>query len=118
MLSVENVEHNAHGSVTEMTVICSKQKDAEHFAKLEFQLIPVEGTASCVVVTNGRQQAKLEKQIEILQILINQGPMSWDAWASSTSKQNIPKTTFHRHFTELRNAVRIIKENGRWRAVS
>ena len=94
----------------EITLSCTKQKDAEHFDPMTFELQPVPEHESCVLVST--EQAKLEKTKQILGILATSGPLSWDDWLSSTGA---PKTTFHRHFAELKKSGEIIKENGLWR---
>jgi archaellum biogenesis ATPase FlaH len=97
-----------------MVVSCNKQKDAEEFADIRLELIPVDGTDSCIIGDDQAESEKERKALEILTILQEIGPCTWEGWLSSTE---LPKTTFHRHFMELQKKGLIVKENHQWRAL-
>ncbi len=97
---------------SDITLECTKQKDAEHFPSMSFQLVPIEGTESCIVeCMDGRLNEKLQ---QTLGLLADHGPFTWDEWLSSTE---LPKTTFSRRFSELKKKGLIIKENSQWRVL-
>ena len=116
MMSVEDVERNERGSVTGISVVCTKQKDAEHFPPMTFQLEPVHEADSCVVrrTDHLRKQEKDLRTQRILDLLQDAGPLSWDACLSATG---LPRGTFHRYVVELAKNRKIIKENGLWRRI-
>ncbi len=89
-------------------VECAKQKDAEHFPGMSFQLELVPEMDSCVLLRTDIEN--VQKTKHIIDFLAN-GPMRWDEWLSSTG---LAKTTFHRSFSELVKTGQIIKENGLW----
>lgn len=105
------VTHNH--KTKETTLTCSKQKDSDRFEPLIFELEPVEGVNSCVLVSV--EDVRLAKTAQILQILKDLGPLEWEVWRSSA---DIPKSTFQGYFSELRKTGQIIKENTKWRAVA
>lgn len=93
---------------TAITLECSKQKDADHFGDLELNLVAVPECDSCILIQAGEEKAR--KSVQILSLL-ESGPLKWDQWCSSSG---LPKTTFHRFFSELNKTGKIIKENGMW----
>lgn len=97
---------------------CSKQKDAEEFPAQNYLLVPVPGTDSCVVGMEARKQKKEVKSGEILHVLRTQGPLTWEDWFQFLQPHGISKTTFHRHFAELKEMEEIVKENGKWRVLT
>jgi hypothetical protein len=93
-----------------VTLSCEKQKDAEHFESLDLRLEVVEGTDSCVLVDHNPKAERDNRKALVLACL-DDGPLSWDEWLESS---NLPKTTFHRHFSDLKKSDEIVKENGLW----
>ena len=106
-----SVKRSGNGTIH---VECTKQKDAEEFKGLSFDLVGVPGTDSCVVSTDARQAQKEVRTGEILHILRTLGPLTWDAWLSSSG---IARTTFHRTVVELKEKGEIIREKGQWRVI-
>lgn len=95
-----------------ISVTCTKQKDAEEFPVMNFSLITVPGTESCVIGADVRKAKKAEKVSEIWHVLRTQGPLTWDDWLASSKT---PRTTFHRAMVELQEKGQIIREKGKWR---
>ena len=113
MLSVEDIERNDRGSVTGFSVLCTKQKDAEHFSPMTFRVELVPEADSCVVrrTDQDREDEKAQRMKHILGILQSQGPLSWDEFRMASK---LPRSSFHRYMLELKRKGIIIKENGLW----
>ena len=105
----------SRGSKGAIKLECTKQKDAEEFKTISFELVVVPGTDSCVVGSDRRAAEKTLKLGEILQVLADHGPLTWDQWLSSSG---VARTSFQRYVVELKESGQIIRENGTWRAVS
>jgi RecA-family ATPase len=97
-----------------ITLSCTKQKDAEEFKPRMLQLRKVPQVDSCVI-DGSKQQQQHVRTGEILQLLADHGPLSWDDWRSIAEDDGTTKTSFYRFFVELKENEEIIKENGKWR---
>lgn len=99
-----------------LTISCAKQKDSEHFPDIRERFVAVDGTDSGCMVPE--TDPVVEKRENVLKILRENGPFTFDEWFHVVSSTGMPKTTFHRIFVELREKAVIIKENGKWEVSS
>ncbi len=97
-----------------ITLSCAKQKDADHFAEIDLEFRPIDGTGSGVVVAPAHAIAKAQRDQLILQKLADAGELSWDALFQVSG---MSKSTFHRTIVELAKNDKIIKEKGLWRVI-
>lgn len=77
-----------HGTVT---VSCAKQKDAEHFPPIDFQLQTVGKTGSCVLVPSRAREAD---EAEIITILHGLRMATWERWKTEAATQGIDERKF------------------------
>jgi hypothetical protein len=97
---------------------CNKQKDAEEFEDIELKTKAMPEADTIVIVNETRQNAVVAKHYEMLAVLKDFNTLSWDAWFSAMKKQaGMPRTTFSRYLTTLKENHQIIKENGEYRAI-
>ena len=98
-----------------ITVSCDKQKDAEEFEEIALELTKVEGTDSCIVVGGVSKREVQEKESsQVLELLKEIGPSTWDAWRANTGLDSIE---FSRHFDYLRRSGKIEHAEGKsWKA--
>ena len=97
---------------------CNKQKDAEEFDDIELKTKAMPDADTIVIVNETRQNAVVAKHYEMLAVLKDFDTLSWDAWFSTMKKQaGMPRTTFSRYLTTLKENHQIIKENGEYHAI-
>ncbi len=90
---------------------CTKQKDSEEFKDLHFRLHAVPNAESCILTD--MQPRSEDKATQALGWLSTAGKaLSFDDWCSLTK---MPRGTFYRSFTTLRDTGKIVNENGKWR---
>ncbi len=98
----------------DITLECTKQKDAEEFDAMSLRLKPVPSTDSCVLAIKTapteRQQGKAQEVLEFLR----EGPLTFSEWHSDTK---LPKKTFCRYLVSLRENREIIKKKGKYHLV-
>ena len=94
---------------TQVTVTCTKQKDAEEFEPIELELQKVDGTDSCIV--QGAQSAQQRQDIaaEVLNTLSKLQPCRWDDWREATG---LNRSKFQKSFQLLRRNNQAIKGKG------
>jgi hypothetical protein len=86
---------------------CNKQKDAEDFEPIELKLKMVPAVDSCIVIP-------ANNEAQILQILQQKGPLSWDQWCKLSLVSGITRASFQRRVVILRESSKILKEKGKW----
>jgi hypothetical protein len=96
-----------------ITVENDKQKDDEEFEKITMDLAKVSGSESCVLKPYRQEERKaLAVRAELaLNVLRQIGPCSWDDWLEGTG---LPRTTFHRIYTAMKNDGRVFKVDDKW----
>lgn len=107
MLSVEK-------DGNDITISCTKQKDAEEFAPIHLELTSVADTDSCVVVgasDNPRVDAELTLMLEAL---ASRQPCTWDEWIEGVL---LPKSRIFYHIQRLKQQKLVRKEDGKWSVV-
>jgi hypothetical protein len=96
----------------DITISCTKQKDAEEFEAINLELTPVEGTDSCVVSSSGAAIKRDEEYAVVLDALDRLQPCKWDDWTAATG---LSPSRFFKYFPGLKKNGVVIKENGLWR---
>lgn len=115
MMSVERPTKQG----TSMLLKCNKQKDSEEFGTMGMALLSVPEVESCVIVPQSLPDHIRSKQIkasEILKVLVDNAPLTWDEWFQ-LSENLVSRATFGRRVAEFRDTQQIIKENGRFRPI-
>lgn len=101
-----------------LILACNKQKDAEEFEAIELRTRAVPGADTIVIVNETRQNAVIAKSAEMLQVLKDLGPLSWDEWSATMKERaGIPTATFSRYLATLRENKKIAKEKGQYRVI-
>ncbi len=97
---------------------CNKQKDAEEFDDIELKTKAIPEADTLVIVNDSRIARVVAKTGDMLSVLIDLGPLSWDEWAATMKNHTgMPSTTFSRYLAILRENKQIIKEKGQYRAL-
>jgi hypothetical protein len=109
MMSVE-------GEGDRMTLKCNKMKDDREFEDIELELRPIEGTDSCVVVPNTQVANAAQDVDDMVALLMQVQPVSWDAWLASSG---LTKSQFMKRYAKVKTTGRVIKDkvSGLWRVV-
>lgn len=93
-----------------ITILCNKQKDAEHFDDITVRLKPIPGTDSCVIVSD-----RAESNFLILNALRQSNGLGCSLRAIRDEAQRygppVPSTTLKRRLSGLVSSGEIIKEN-------
>lgn len=97
-----------------LTITCTKQKDAEHFDEMRQRFVSVAGTESGCLVPE--VDPAIERQRKVLEILKENGPLTFELWAHAVGSTGIPESTFKRILVSLRQSGAITKVNGQWEA--
>jgi len=102
-----------------LILACNKQKDAEEFEDIELHTKPMPEQDTVVIVNESRSIAVVSKATEMLAVLRDEGPLSWDEWFGTMSaRAGMPRTTFSRYLAGLKESGKIIKENKEYRVSS
>jgi len=79
---------------------------------------PLEDLTSVIIETAVKQpSAKASKLLDVLEILVISGSLTWNEWQEKAEFQNISRSTFNRLWMELKKSGQIIKKNAQWEAV-
>ena len=99
-----------HGSIE---LVCNKQKDAEEFGTLWFDLKVVPVTMRGVADTSCIVESQAQSRSAAILAMLAQGPCTFSEFRRG--RFHIPKTSLHRGLLELAGSGQIIKENGVYR---
>lgn len=95
---------------------CNKQKDAEEFDDIELKTRAVPGADTIVIVNETRAIAAKVRGLQILEVLKDLGPSTWDAlFSAMNSRAGMPRTTFARKLAGLVENDEIVKEKKLYR---
>ena len=95
---------------------CVKQKDAEEFDDIELKTKAMPDEDTVVLVNDSRVARVAAKGADMLSVLKDRGPLSWDTWAAiMDSEAGMPRPTFSRYLAALKENDEIIKEKGQYR---
>lgn len=96
-----------------LVLACNKQKDAEEFEDLILKTKPMPNEDTIVIVNETRVAKVAKKSYDMLGVLREHGPLSWDAWATTMNDTaGMPRTTFSRYLAVLKENGEIVKKNG------
>lgn len=93
-----------------ITMECTKQKDAEDFADLHFQLAPVPGVDSVVIVEDG-----VDRATKLIRLLVTaKSPLGPKAFQRLAQSHGMSRATFFRALADTTGKGQIIEEKGRF----
>ena len=92
---------------------CNKQKDSEDFDPISLELLPIEGTESCVVIPSNAVNRKAELLETMLEVLRVNGRMKWDAWMSAAGMNRSQFTTLYTTVLKPNQTV-VRDDDGYW----
>lgn len=99
-----------------LILACNKQKDAEEFEDIELRTRAIPSADTIVIVNDARVQKAAERSYDMLGVLKENGPLTWDAWFSLMEDgAGMPRPTFSRYLVRLKENGEIIKENKQYR---
>ena len=110
MLSV--VRKQQHGPIE---LVCNKQKDAEEFGTLWFDLKVVPVTMRGIADTSCIVESQAQSRSQAILTMLRRGPCTFSEFLRS--EFHIPRTSLHRGLLELARSGQIVKENGVYRLV-
>lgn len=109
MLSLSNKKRK-------LVLSCNKQKDAEEFDDIELHTKPMPDEDTVVIVNETRAVTVKVKTRDMLSMLKDYGPLTWDAWFTLMARDTgMPRTTFSRYLVGLKENGEILKENKEYR---
>lgn len=100
MIAVERSSETKHILMT-----CNKQRDAEEFPMLRFELTPIPGTDSCALRPAGT------RKLEIIEEILANGALSFTSIKVQARAQGVSPATTKRALVSLVENGKIIKEN-------
>lgn len=99
-----------------LVLSCNKMKDAEEFDDIELRLKDWPDADTLVIVNQSRQATVKVRATDMLAVLKDRGPLSWDAWATiMLNEAGMPRPTFSRYLAILKEQGEILKENKEYR---
>jgi hypothetical protein len=95
---------------------CNKMKDAEEFDDIELRFKDWADADTLVIVNQSRTATVAVKARDMLSVLKDQGPLTWDAWFGLMhGTVEMPRSTFSRYLAGLKETGQIVKENKEYR---